>query len=159
MTHEQRAILNFSPGPQGWNLSPSGNVHPLLFTHRGEHSPLFRRMEGRTENFTPGGQSLPLGAKLRMGLWAQADLTIFQMLWRILRHLPLWFLVSGLLTSGHVSQNSTSGHVSQNSAVFRSRPGKCEWWSSWVRCTVRVTRFANYTYLCTYVRCSTYLPR
>jgi hypothetical protein len=44
-------------------------------------------MEGRTENFTPGGQSLPLGAKLRMGLWAQADLTIFQMLWRILRHL------------------------------------------------------------------------
>jgi hypothetical protein len=32
-------------------------------------------MEGRTENFTPGGQirswgqSLPLGVKLRMGLW------------------------------------------------------------------------------------------
>jgi hypothetical protein len=51
-----------------------------LFTPRGEHSLLFRRMEGRTENFTPreqnsplgdnfapGGQSLPLGAELRMG--------------------------------------------------------------------------------------------
>jgi hypothetical protein len=58
----------------------------LSFTPRGEYSLLFRRMEGRTENFTPGdnltprgqnsslvdnfapgGQSLPLGAKLRMG--------------------------------------------------------------------------------------------
>jgi hypothetical protein len=58
------------------------------FTPMGEHSLLFRRMEGRIENFTtlgdkfnprgqnstlgdnfaPGGQSLPLRAKLRMGL-------------------------------------------------------------------------------------------
>jgi hypothetical protein len=71
----QRAILNFAPGPQGCNLAPS-------FTPRGEHSLLFRRMEGQTENFTPrdnltprglnsppganfapGDQSLPLGAK------------------------------------------------------------------------------------------------
>jgi hypothetical protein len=60
-----------------------------MFTPRGKHSLLFRRMEGQTENFTPGdnfnprglnshlgdnfapeGQSLPLGAKLRMGLCA-----------------------------------------------------------------------------------------
>jgi hypothetical protein len=74
-------------GPQGWTLSFRGNVYPFVHP-RGEHSLLFRRMEGRTENFTlgdnftprgqnsplednftPGGQSLPLGAKLRMGLW------------------------------------------------------------------------------------------
>jgi hypothetical protein len=52
-----------------------------MFTPWGEHSLLFRRMEGRTENFTPMGQnshlgdnfapcgeSLPLGPNLRMGL-------------------------------------------------------------------------------------------
>jgi hypothetical protein len=52
------------------------------FPRRGEQSLLFRRMEGPTENFNPGdnftprgqihpwgGQSLILGAKLRMGLW------------------------------------------------------------------------------------------
>jgi hypothetical protein len=26
----QRAILNFTPGPQGLNLSPRGEVHPLI---------------------------------------------------------------------------------------------------------------------------------
>jgi hypothetical protein len=88
----QRAILNFTTGPrgqlgpQGWNLSPRGNVYPVFhlqggtlstvykngwgtekftpgdkFTHRGLNSPL-------GDNFTPGGQSLPLGAKLRKGL-------------------------------------------------------------------------------------------
>jgi hypothetical protein len=42
-------------------LAPRGEVCPLWvkftpsFTHRGEHSLLFRRMEGRTENFTPTG--------------------------------------------------------------------------------------------------------
>jgi hypothetical protein len=68
-------------------LAPRGEICPLgrmfipLFTPRGEYSLLFRRMEGRTENFTPwgqnsplgdnfahGGQSFPLEAKLRMGL-------------------------------------------------------------------------------------------
>jgi hypothetical protein len=84
--------VNLAPrgelGPQGWTLSPRGMFTPS-FTPRGEHSLLFRRMEGRSENFTPqgitfplggqksllwdnfapGGQSLPLGTKLRLGLW------------------------------------------------------------------------------------------
>jgi hypothetical protein len=67
----QRAILNFTPGPQGItsplgvNLVPRGELCPLgvkftpsftpSFTPRGEHSLLFRRMEGGTENFTPRG--------------------------------------------------------------------------------------------------------
>jgi hypothetical protein len=82
----RRAILNLTPGPQGWNLSPRENIHPFV-PPRGKHSLLFRRMEGRTENSTPRGklyrqgtkfttggqlrpqgQSLPLGVKLRMGL-------------------------------------------------------------------------------------------
>jgi hypothetical protein len=28
-TSNQRAILNFTPGPQGLNMSPRGNVHPF----------------------------------------------------------------------------------------------------------------------------------
>jgi hypothetical protein len=63
----QRAILNFTTGPQeitstlGVNLAPRGEICPLggmftpSFTPRGEHSVLFRRMEGQTENFTPRG--------------------------------------------------------------------------------------------------------
>jgi hypothetical protein len=63
----QRAILNFTPGPQGItsplgvNLAPRGELFPLgvnftlSFTPRGEHSLLFRRMEGQTENFTHRG--------------------------------------------------------------------------------------------------------
>jgi hypothetical protein len=62
-----RAILNFTPGPQGIisplgvNLAPRGEFSPLgvkftpSFIPRGEHSSLFRRMEGRTENFTHRG--------------------------------------------------------------------------------------------------------
>jgi hypothetical protein len=62
-----RAILNFTPGPQGLisplgvNLAPRGELCPLgvkftpLFTPRGEHSLLFRRMEGQTNNFTLWG--------------------------------------------------------------------------------------------------------
>jgi hypothetical protein len=100
---DQRAILNFTPGPQGRisplgvNLAPTGEICPLgvkftpSFTLMGEHSLLFRRMEGRTENFTPkgitspqgtnsplgdnfapGGQSLHPGVKLRMGLRSQS---------------------------------------------------------------------------------------
>jgi hypothetical protein len=60
----QKAILKFTPGPQG-RTSPLGvNLAP-----RGEHSLLFRGMEGQTENFTPRdnftprGQNSPLGAK------------------------------------------------------------------------------------------------
>jgi hypothetical protein len=47
-------VVNFTPraelGPQEWNLSPKGNVHPLC-----------RRMEGRTENLTPGDNFAPKG--------------------------------------------------------------------------------------------------
>jgi hypothetical protein len=62
-----RAILNYTPGPQGItsplgvNLSPRGELCPIgvkftpSFTPWGEHSLLFRRMEGRAENFTPRG--------------------------------------------------------------------------------------------------------
>jgi hypothetical protein len=47
--------------PLGVKLAPSGELCPLegmftpSFTPRGEHSKLFRRMEGRTEKFTPTG--------------------------------------------------------------------------------------------------------
>jgi hypothetical protein len=65
----QRAILNFTPGPEGItsplgvNLAPRGKICPLggMFTPsfipgpRDEHSLLFGRMEGQTENFTPRG--------------------------------------------------------------------------------------------------------
>jgi hypothetical protein len=47
---KQRAILNFIPGPQ-----PLGEMFTPSFIPRGEQSLLFRRMEGRTENFTPRG--------------------------------------------------------------------------------------------------------
>jgi hypothetical protein len=91
MLNRLRAILNFTLGPQGItsplgvNLAPRGEIFPLggmftpSFTPRGEHSLLFRRMEGQTEShpqrtkFTPGGQirpwgqSLAPGVKLRMG--------------------------------------------------------------------------------------------
>jgi hypothetical protein len=62
-----RAILNFTPGPQGWtslqgvNLAPRGEICHLggmftpSFTPRGDHSQLFRRTVGQTENFTPRG--------------------------------------------------------------------------------------------------------
>jgi hypothetical protein len=87
-----RAILNFTPGPQGRtsplgvNLALRGEICPLggmftpSFTPRGKHYLLFRRMEGQTEfhpqgtKFTPGGQlrpwglSLAQGVKLRLGL-------------------------------------------------------------------------------------------
>jgi hypothetical protein len=61
------AILNFTLGTQGLNLAPRveicplGGIFTLSFTPRGEQSLLFRRMEGRTENFTPRGQNSPLG--------------------------------------------------------------------------------------------------
>jgi hypothetical protein len=42
--------------PQGWNLSPMGNVHPFAHPRpRGEHSLQFIRIVWRTENFAPRG--------------------------------------------------------------------------------------------------------
>jgi hypothetical protein len=64
-----------SPLAHRGEICPIGEMSTPSFTSRGEHSLVFRRMEGWTENFTPRGQlhpwgqSLPLGAKLRMGLW------------------------------------------------------------------------------------------
>jgi hypothetical protein len=61
------AILNFTPGPQGEtsslgvNLAHRGEICPLgvmftpSFTPMGKQFVLFRRMEGRTKNFTPRG--------------------------------------------------------------------------------------------------------
>jgi hypothetical protein len=81
----QRAILNFTPGPQGRtlplgvNLAPRGEICPLggmftlLYTLRGEHSLLFRRMEGEQrisppgDNFTPRGRNSPLGDNFAPG--------------------------------------------------------------------------------------------
>jgi hypothetical protein len=54
-------FLTLPLAPLGVNLAPRGEICPLgvkftpSFTPRGEHSLLFRRMEGRTENFTPRG--------------------------------------------------------------------------------------------------------
>jgi hypothetical protein len=81
-----RAILDITPGPQGWNLSPKGNVHPFVRPHPGVNTLhcLCRRMEGRTENFTPiqgitsppRGQNSPLWDKLAPGVkvcpWGQS---------------------------------------------------------------------------------------
>jgi hypothetical protein len=50
----QRAILNFTPGPRG-ELCPLGEIFTPSFTPRDEHSLLFRRMDGWRENFTPRG--------------------------------------------------------------------------------------------------------
>jgi hypothetical protein len=54
---EGHSLLHFTPGPQRWNLFPGGNFHP--FVHPQEwtntHSLRFRRIEGRTDNFTPRG--------------------------------------------------------------------------------------------------------
>jgi hypothetical protein len=59
------AILNFIPGPQGWtstrgvNMAPRGKICPLgiMFTPPpGVNTLLFRRTEGRTKIFTPGGK-------------------------------------------------------------------------------------------------------
>jgi hypothetical protein len=50
----QRAILNFTPAPRD-EICPLGVKFTPSFSPRGEHFLLFRRMEGRTENFTPRG--------------------------------------------------------------------------------------------------------
>jgi hypothetical protein len=59
--------VNLAPRSE---LCPQGGMFTPSFIPKGEHSLLFSRMVGRTENFTPGGQlrpgiqSFPLGAKL-----------------------------------------------------------------------------------------------
>jgi hypothetical protein len=78
-----RAILNFTAGPSllGVNLAPRGEIcspgemFTPLFTPRGEHSLLFRRMEGEREprislprdNFTQGDKSHPWGTTSLLG--------------------------------------------------------------------------------------------
>jgi hypothetical protein len=83
--------FNFTPCPQGLNLSPRGNVHPFVHPQGWTHSTLGteewrgeQRISPPGDNSTPAppqgtkftpvgqlcswGQSLPLGAKLIMGL-------------------------------------------------------------------------------------------
>jgi hypothetical protein len=63
----------FLTSPLGVNLVARGEICPLveISTPRsppgGEHCLLFRRMEGRTENFTPRGQNSPWGTKFPLG--------------------------------------------------------------------------------------------
>jgi hypothetical protein len=79
-SQEQRAtlhpwpqVLKFTPrgelGPQGWNLSPRGNVHPFV-QPQGVNTlySLPRRMEGQTENFIPRGSPSPLGNNFAPGV-------------------------------------------------------------------------------------------
>jgi hypothetical protein len=55
-------------------LAPRGEICSLgemftsSFTPRGEHSLLLRRMEGQTENSTPGGQLRRQGTKFTSGV-------------------------------------------------------------------------------------------
>jgi hypothetical protein len=68
-------IMSLTPGvklaPRGElgpkdELCPLGGMFTTLFTPRGEHSLLFRRMEGRTDNFTPRGSLYPYGDKAHL---------------------------------------------------------------------------------------------
>jgi hypothetical protein len=79
---DKRAILNFTPGDQGWTWPPGVKCSPLR-SHPGVNAHYcLEELRGRTEKFTPRGQnfipggqlrpwgqSLLLGSKLRMGLW------------------------------------------------------------------------------------------
>jgi hypothetical protein len=55
-----RVTLNLTLATRG-EFCPLGGVLTPLFTPRREHSLLFRRMKGLTDNFTPKGQNSPLG--------------------------------------------------------------------------------------------------
>jgi hypothetical protein len=50
--------------PRG-KICPLGGMFTPSFTPRGEHSLVFRRMEGWTENFTPKGTKFTPGGQLR----------------------------------------------------------------------------------------------
>jgi hypothetical protein len=85
----QRAILYFTPGPQGWTstvrvnsafrgkICPLGGMFTPSFTPRVstvylEEWRSGQRISLQGPKFTrPWGQSLFLGVKLRMGLWSQ----------------------------------------------------------------------------------------
>jgi hypothetical protein len=54
----QRAILNFTPGTQGWNLSPRGSVHP--FVHPQGWTLLYlEEWRGEQREFQPQGITSP----------------------------------------------------------------------------------------------------
>jgi hypothetical protein len=54
-----RAILNFTPGPQGWNLSPRGNEYPFVHTPPGVNT-LYCLEEWRVEQrISPQGIASP----------------------------------------------------------------------------------------------------
>jgi hypothetical protein len=103
MIRQQSTVFNNMVLPPGVKFAPRGELCPLggmftpSFAPRGEHTPLFRRMGGGKQrisppvynftprgqnsligdNFDPGGQSLPLWVKLRMGLRLLSDCSLF----------------------------------------------------------------------------------
>jgi hypothetical protein len=68
-----RPVFNIMNSIPGVKFAPRDELCPLrvmftpLFTHRGEHSLLLRRMERQKENFTPRGQRLLLGDNFTPG--------------------------------------------------------------------------------------------
>jgi hypothetical protein len=60
-----RAIINLTPRGE---ICPPGVMFIPSFPPRGEHSLLFRRMEGRAENFTPRAQNSPPGDNFAPGV-------------------------------------------------------------------------------------------
>jgi hypothetical protein len=59
----QRTILNFTPGTQGWNLFPRGEVHP--FVHPQEWTLfIIKKNGGVNREFHPQGITIPLGDKI-----------------------------------------------------------------------------------------------
>jgi hypothetical protein len=61
-----RAILNFTPGPQGWNLSRRVEVHPFVHP-QGWTLFIVYKNGGANREFHPQGITLPLGDKLTPG--------------------------------------------------------------------------------------------
>jgi hypothetical protein len=133
---KQRDIHNFTPGLQGECSPPS-------FTPRGEHSLLFRRNRkyhpqgtkfSPGDNFAPGCQSLPLGAKLRMGL------SVIQ-LWSFLWDKPPWCFIKPFIVESSTTNASTWSEVSEIAthwmANFPLRPF-CQLWAE--RLKYRVCR-------------------
>jgi hypothetical protein len=55
-------------GPHRGEICHQGEMLTPSFTPGGEHSQLFRIIEGRTENFTPRGQYSPLGDNFAAGV-------------------------------------------------------------------------------------------
>jgi hypothetical protein len=85
---EHKPVFNNMVFPQGWTLFPRGNVHPFVHP-QGWTLSTVKKNVGGAKNFTPqvitsllggkiapGGESLPLGAKLRMGLGTHKPLYV-----------------------------------------------------------------------------------